>query len=226
MNTYEMKIKINSDSPLPVYKQVKEQLLLHISESGLIVGARLPDIRSIASIAGVSVMTVNKALNQLVEEGYCYRRPKKGTFVGNFEGLTAKKRLCGVCYSGSYESFEQDVTQGIIYRGISRRAHELDSDVFFLSREPFESISFYMARSKIDLKGLVMLHWEELDTGNKLAKEFPNIKFVYLNHLIENFEETPPNVFGIFNDEFAGAYQMTEHLLSKGHKKIAALTAS
>ena len=54
-----------------------------------------------------------------------------------------------------------------------------------------------------------------------IAERFPDMKFVYLNYYLDAFEDTPPNVYGIFNDDYAGAYQMTEHLINKGHREIA-----
>ena len=97
-------------------------------------------------------------------------------------------------------------------------------DTFFVTGKPEESISFYTTKRETEMKGIIMLHWEELEEGIKLAKKFPHLKFIYLNYYLKGFEDTPPNIYGIFNDDYAGAYQMTEYLMKKGHRKIAIFT--
>jgi len=215
-------ISIDNLSSVPIYEQVKQQLRSQFVENKVKEGKPLPDIKKIALIAGVSIGTIDRALNELIAEGVCYRRPKKGTFVGNINNLTRKKTICGIYPASGLHSFEQDIVQASIYRGISGSAGKKDVDVFFLPAEPSSSISFYLGWSRFDFRGIIMLGWENFGVGMKLAQEFPQIKFVYLNYYFQNFELTPLNVYGIFNDDYSGAYQAVEYLLEKGHKKIAA----
>lgn len=222
-----MHIKVDKSSPIPLYKQVKLQLRSHFIEANMEAGSALPDIKSIADIAGVSLATVDKALKGLIDEKICYRRPKQGTFIGNLNHLNEQKAICGICHSSGLNSFENDLIQTLIYQGISEAAARKNIDIFFLPPEPSSNISFYLARSKLDLKGVIMLHWGELQTGMKLAQSFPGIKFVYLNYNLDGFELTPPNVYGIFNDDYSGAYHAVEHLITAvGHRNIAALSTS
>ncbi len=216
-----MRLKVREEHPVPVYKQIAEQIKAYILENNLKEGTKLPDIKTLASIGGVSIKTVERSLNELIKEGICFRRPKKGTFVGRIPRLAETKPVCGIYHALGFTSFENDLVQASIYRGILKKTQKKGMDTFFITGKPEDTISFYTANPGMDLKGIIMFHWEELDEGIKLAEEFPRLKFIYLNYYLENFEETPPNIYGIFNDDYAGAYQMTEYLIRKGYKKIA-----
>ncbi len=216
-----MKLTVTEEHPLPIYKQIAVQIKTYILENDLKKGTKLPDITTIASLAGVSIKTAERALNELIRSGTCFRRPKKGTFVGETPKLTEKKPVCGIYHALGFASFENDLVQASIYRGILKKTHKKGMDTFFITQKPEKSIAFYAGNEGIEIKGIIMFHWEELEEGIQLAEEFPHIKFIYLNYYLQGFEDTPSNIHGIFNDDYAGAYQMTEYLIRKGHKKIA-----
>lgn len=73
--------KINKNSPLPLYYQLKELLIGLIKEGELKPGDKIPSERELCEYHEISRMTVNKALEQLVQEDYLYREKGKGTFV-------------------------------------------------------------------------------------------------------------------------------------------------
>ncbi len=216
-----MKLNVVEEHTVPIYKQIAEQIKTHILKNDLKEGTKLLDIRTIASIGEVSVKTAERALNELIKAGVCFRRPKKGTFVGKIPKLAERKPVCGIYHVLGFTSFENDLVQASIYRGILKKTHKNGMDTFFITREPERSISFYAGNEGMEIKGVIMFHWEELEEGIKLAEEFPYLKFIYLNYYLKGFEDTPPNIYGIFNDDYAGAYQMTEYLIKKGHRRIA-----
>ena len=65
-----------------VYRRVKRDILTGV----LAPGARLPSKRAMAAEAGVSVVTVEHAYRQLVDEGYAAARERSGTYVCRLEG--------------------------------------------------------------------------------------------------------------------------------------------
>lgn len=69
------------DPPIPIYYQLQKELQRGIEEGRWSPGDRIPPERKIAEDFGVSLGTVNKALMNLVSEGYLYRVQGKGTFV-------------------------------------------------------------------------------------------------------------------------------------------------
>jgi GntR family transcriptional regulator len=73
--------KIDPDSPVPKYFQLREILLDLIESNELPIGAAIPSERDLSQRFGLSRMTVRQAVDHLVSEGRLHRVPGKGTFV-------------------------------------------------------------------------------------------------------------------------------------------------
>jgi DNA-binding LacI/PurR family transcriptional regulator len=78
-----MNITLNRSDSDAMYVQLSNQLQAYVVAKKLQPGTMLPNIKTIAQHAGVSLKTAERALNKLIESGVCIRRPKKGTFVAN-----------------------------------------------------------------------------------------------------------------------------------------------
>ena len=218
-----MKMPILHASPTPVYIQIKDHLNEYIKSNGLIEGEALPTLSLIAKWAGVSLKTAERGLNELIKDGVCFRRPKKGTFVG--APLKAiSKGVCGVFHSGGLQSMHENIIQQKIYDGISSKSSSYGKDIIFMTGDADEKLSFYNSQPNIDITGILMIHWEGYNDGLELALRFPDTKFIFLQYDIKGIEDTPDNVFGVYNDDFSGAYQMTDFFIRKTEaKKIAIL---
>ena len=73
--------KVNKNLPLPLYYQLKNLICELIENEELKPGDPIPPERELCEYHGVSRMTVNKAITNLVNEGLLYREQGKGTFV-------------------------------------------------------------------------------------------------------------------------------------------------
>lgn len=85
---------LDSASPMPLYRQLELALRRSIEARQIQPGDALPPERDVASQLGVSRITVRKALDALVSEGFLSRRQGAGTFVTrrvekNFSKLTS-----------------------------------------------------------------------------------------------------------------------------------------
>ncbi|MCR3760448.1 GntR family transcriptional regulator [Clostridium felsineum] len=85
--------KISKDNPVPIYYQIKEILLEMIENEELKYGDTIPTEREICEFQGVSRMTVNKAILELVNQGILYREQGKGTFVAKPKEMKELKYL-------------------------------------------------------------------------------------------------------------------------------------
>ncbi|PWC34989.1 GntR family transcriptional regulator [Azospirillum sp. TSO22-1] len=70
-----------TDHRLPLYARLRDVLTRHIAGGAWPPGEALPAESALASAYGVSVGTMRKALQQLVDEGLLERRHGSGTFV-------------------------------------------------------------------------------------------------------------------------------------------------
>ncbi|PDQ35092.1 MAG: hypothetical protein B5766_08195 [Candidatus Lumbricidophila eiseniae] len=73
---------VDRKSPLPAWAQVERDLRALIDQK-LEIGSRLPTENELASIYGVSRITVRQALSGLADHGYVERRQGTGTFVAD-----------------------------------------------------------------------------------------------------------------------------------------------
>jgi GntR family transcriptional regulator len=76
-----MFIRIESNSAVPVYRQITDQIKYQIARGVLRPGDRLPSVRELARQLPVNQNTVLKAYDLLAREGVLTRRQGDGTFV-------------------------------------------------------------------------------------------------------------------------------------------------
>lgn len=76
-----MRIIISNSSSIPIYEQIKNQIINQIMSDELNEGDSIPSIRSLANDIKISVMTIKKAYDELESEGYIKSVQGKGTFV-------------------------------------------------------------------------------------------------------------------------------------------------
>lgn len=82
-----MVIILNDVSDVPVYQQIRNQIVIGISDGRLQPGERLPTVRALAEEIGINSMTVNKAYQLLKQEGYILTDKRNGARVREtFEG--------------------------------------------------------------------------------------------------------------------------------------------
>lgn len=67
----------------PRYQIIKQYLLEHIQRGDFPVDHQIPPEEILATTFGVSRMTANKAIRDLVQEGYLWRQSGIGTFVAD-----------------------------------------------------------------------------------------------------------------------------------------------
>ncbi|TAM67565.1 MAG: GntR family transcriptional regulator [Microbacteriaceae bacterium] len=73
---------VDRKSPLPAWAQI-ERDMRSLIDQGLEIGSQLPPENELASIYGVSRITVRQALSNLSDQGYVERRQGTGTFVAD-----------------------------------------------------------------------------------------------------------------------------------------------
>lgn len=76
-----MIIKINSRSEMPIYLQLRNQIVKGIGKGELEQGEILPTVRQMAADLGVNAMTVSKAYQLLKVEGFIETDRRKGSIV-------------------------------------------------------------------------------------------------------------------------------------------------
>lgn len=92
------------DASKPLYRQIYDYYL-HLLKSGAFQeGQMLPSVREVATAFSINPLTVMKAYEELVKDGYIYSVYKKGYFVKDSGGNGTKlkeeiQRLLSLGYS-------------------------------------------------------------------------------------------------------------------------------
>ncbi|MBR2044658.1 MAG: GntR family transcriptional regulator [Agathobacter sp.] len=119
-----MIIAINEYSDVPIYIQIRNQIVLGISDGRLAPGEQLPTVRGLAEEMGVNSMTVNKAYQLLKQEGYIYTDRRNGAKVR--ERLVFSKELP----EETKEALQRVISE-VKVRGISQKEFYKICEKFF-----------------------------------------------------------------------------------------------
>ena len=76
-----MLLSLDFTSDIPIYQQIRNQIIIAISDGRLLPGDQLPTIRNLADQSGINMMTVSKAYQLLKQEGYITADRRNGAKV-------------------------------------------------------------------------------------------------------------------------------------------------
>ena len=83
-----MLIQLDMASDIPIYVQLRNQIVMGIGRGELKMGENLPTVRQLAQDAGVNTMTVNKAYQVLKAEGFIEIDRRHGATVRPVEDIS------------------------------------------------------------------------------------------------------------------------------------------
>ena len=78
-----VRLEVDLASGVPVYEQVRTQVVAHVAAGRLRPGDRLPTIRALATDLGVAPGTVARAFRELEQSGVVATRRRSGTVVAD-----------------------------------------------------------------------------------------------------------------------------------------------
>ena len=102
-----MLLRLDFSSDVPIYQQIRNQVVVAIASGELKPGEKLPTVRALAEEAGINMMTASKAYQLLKAEGYITTGRRDGATVRipsaqagpeTVEGL--RLRLCELRLAG------------------------------------------------------------------------------------------------------------------------------
>lgn len=87
-----MVMELDFASSVPIYQQIRDQIVKAVANGEFTDGDRLPSIRALAGEAGINTMTVNKSYQLLKQEGYIVTDRRNGAIVQCAGGKKGKVR--------------------------------------------------------------------------------------------------------------------------------------
>ena len=80
------------DDSMPIWPQLKEQLIIAIVAGRFQMGGSFPTVRELAEDAGVNRNTMQRALSELEHDGFVITNRTAGRTVTTDEGLVARMK--------------------------------------------------------------------------------------------------------------------------------------
>ena len=76
-----MVLELDFESEVPIYLQLKNEIIKAVAKGELIENDSLPSVRNLAADLDINMHTVNKAYNFLKEDGYIKMDRRKGALI-------------------------------------------------------------------------------------------------------------------------------------------------
>jgi DNA-binding transcriptional regulator YhcF (GntR family) len=204
-----MQIHIDRSSFLPPYRQIKDQIKDLISNGELKENQLFGSVRKVAEMAGVSVATVQKTLNELKQENLVYSKPGDGYYVSKQMSISdtvfiilPSSRLSFFTYilEGMYEA-----NQNI---GLSLQVFSLKTDKLAWDTHTIELLK----TARRDKCSVIFIEeaWDQVrEECLRTAKKVP---FLTIEWILEN-------AINIVNDYKVAGHSMVEYLVKKRNAK-------
>lgn len=212
--------EINKNSPLPLYYQLKESILTAIKNEEFMVDEKLPSERELAEYHNISRMTVKKAVDILVDNGYLIRKQGSGTFVSNYKesysispllSFTKEMEKKGLDYNSKILDFSK-----VRDKNIALKLELLENhDIFKIERlRLIENQPFLLENTYLSAKKFNDLKKEDLENNSlfKMIKNKYNIRLSTAEAEIESV---------ILNNKIAEKMQVKEGLLGLYFEQIS-----
>lgn len=202
-------MSIDPSSDTPLYQQISDDLRRQIRSGALPTGTRLPPIRQLTTLYGVSIITINKALASLVSEGLVDSHVGRGTFVSPLpESL--KPRLIGFILRDLASPFFTRVAEG------AQKRAEAEGFEIFVTSSAGQTSREDAHIERLSLLGADALIVASLRPNAPVMQRLrkAEIPVVMVSHT--EAEDVP----FVGTDPRQAAALAVEHLVSLGHRRL------
>lgn len=202
----------------PMYRVVKEYLLNKIKTGELMPDDRIPSEKELMDMFQVSRITVRKAIDELVIEGYLYRLQGIGSFVKKKEEMGQTSNLIGVFLSSASDLLSIGILKGIEQHISSLGFHAV---VQFADENSSSEREKFKKFLELNVSGFIVFPHLSM-SQNELIKQLLTERrpIVFVDRTVEGLDG-----YSVESDNQKGAYDVTKHLIEvHGCKKIAFVT--
>lgn len=213
----ESDVKLDFTAPVPLYQQVAADIRRRIVAGEMAVGSQIPPHRDLAGEYGVSIITINKALSGLVNEGLLHSHVGRGTFVmvrpASISGIAAPTTVGFVLRDLSSPFFS------LIAHAAQQRADALGVGLLFASssnRADREEEQIRRLRL-LGVHGLIIVSMSRTYRPSEAIQALADDEFPYTMVSWTAGDDVP--FVGI--DLAEAGHLVAQHLLSLGHRRFA-----
>ncbi len=221
MNTSleKIKIKINKNSPIPMYQQILNEISARIASGEWPAGIQIPTEAELETQLQVSRVTIRQALSAAVEEGLVVRLPGKGTFVSGTEISTTIRKSEGfIGYVVPHLSSSFNVQ---ILLGVESILKEKGYHLIFCNSEGDLSKENELLQSLENnrMSGYIIQPvYSEASDRSLIRLAAKGDRIVLIDRNVPGIQ-----VDAVMSNHFEGGQQVVRHLIDQGYREIVYL---
>lgn len=211
---------INTNSSIPLYYQLKEEIKDKIEKGYFKRGEKLPSEAEMVKQYGIGRLTIREALSHLVKEGYVEKQHGKGTFcIGT--PLNARKLSVEVLLNSSDHYFIPYYMRGISDVLTNNSCDFVFYDTKDNTKKIIEILETILDK---DTSGIIIQAAPDIIFFPKLLDELlrkfrlKGIPYIIIDNNYEYIESSY-----VIVDYVKGGLIATNHLIELGHKNIAGI---
>ncbi|MCF7804895.1 MAG: GntR family transcriptional regulator [Candidatus Marinimicrobia bacterium] len=211
---------LDYSDPAPLYRQVAKSITRKINGKVFNEGDKIPSQRTLSEQYEVSMITIKRAISELINEGIVYSRKGKGTYVNGKlrkNKTRESKTIRLVLYDIKSPYFS------MISHGVEMESSQQDYNLLLSnsSGEPEEEERLIHQSLDMGVDGLVIASMSHEYHANKTIRLLHESGFPYV---IVSFI-ADKDIYQVGTDQRAGAYIATHHLIEHGYKEICYIKA-
>lgn len=207
----------------PLYQTIYDDIIAKIEKKDLAPGDRLPTEFEMVEQYGVSRITVSRALQELVKNGYVTRYRSKGSFVADRKAILPYSSASSA--RSNTLAFVMPFSSGIVPQMMFAMQHAAQKKNFILSifnseKSLEKERSILTQLAELPLAGVICYPIESYENLSYYAP------FILRGIPLVSIDKTIPfsGVPCVKSDNFHCAYKIVQYLIEKGHTRIAFYT--
>lgn len=212
-------MSIDQHNPKPFYKQVGEDIINQINSGALKVGDKLQTQNELVKHYDVSLITIKRALSDLISEGILYARAGKGTFVAKQPQKIDLSKHLTVAYvlkdlnNPFYQSMVSSMERYLSKNNCNLMLYSSDNHMANEERK----IRYFM---DMGVSGLILGSMFHSHYTNTMIQQLDEQRFPYV--MVSYTEDDHIPFVGA--DQEAGGYMAAQHLLEAGYSRVGIVT--
>jgi len=206
---------LDLQDPTALYLQIQKDIKRRIQNNELKVGDMLESQNELVKYYDVSLITVKKALSNLIAEGVLYSRIGKGTYIADPKRKLDlnKHKTIGVVLQNLEHPFFAPLISHIERRATTEKYNILlSSSAGNLDKEDSQIAHLV----KIGTNGLIIASLSLEYVASKILRKLHENNYPYV--MVSYVHD--PDIWYVGIDHELGAFMAAEHLIKEGYKKI------
>jgi len=206
---------LDLQDPTALYLQIQKDIKRKIQNNELKVGDMLESQNELVKYYDVSLITVKKALSNLIAEGVLYSRIGKGTYIADPKRKLDlnKHKTIGVVLQNLEHPFFAPLISHIERRADTEKYNILLSSSYGNLDKEDSQIEHLV---KIGTNGLIIASLSLEYVASKVLRKLHEEHYPYV--MVSYVHD--PDIWYVGIDHELGAFMAAEHLIKQGYKKI------